>query len=115
MDVGEPITESEFRLLLAENVLRLDAVTFERWERLGVMPAHVQCERDDPRGGPSALEPLFVVARVGDEVLIYDDVGEEFGVGCLDADGVLRQWATYGEELRWAIQRFPSRIDEPTV
>ena len=111
----EPITDSEFRLLLAENVLRLDQDAFTRWEQLGLTPVPITCERRDLTGGPPVLEPIFVVARVGAEVLIYDDVEEEFGIGQLDPDGVLREWGTYGQELRCAIQRFPSSSNEPTV
>ena len=109
----ERITESELRLLLADNVLRLDADMFPRWEELGVMPVQIQCERPTFSSDPVAQESLFVVARAEDEVLIYDDVEDAFGIGRVDADGVLRNWGTYGEELSWALRRFPSDITEP--
>ena len=105
----EPITESEFRMLMAAQVLRLDAEMFPRWEACGVTPERLPCERRGARGGPPTREAVFVVARAGDEALIYDDVEEEFGAGTVEPDGVLRAWSTFGAELAWALRRFPAR------
>ena len=98
----DPIPLEEFKLLLAEHVLRLDAPTFAKWERLRIAPQLVPCERHN-----QARETIYSVAREADDQIIYDDVEEEFGVGHLDADGVLRNWSTVGDELRWALAQFP--------
>ncbi|HWL40289.1 MAG TPA: hypothetical protein VNO75_08630 [Gemmatimonadaceae bacterium] len=52
-------------------------------------------------------EPMYAVARAEAAIVVYDDVEEEFGVGTLDQDGILRSWSNYGE-LRWALQGFPA-------
>jgi hypothetical protein len=98
----DPIPLEEFNLLLAEHVLRLDVPMFAKWERLGFTPQLVPCERKYNH----AREAMYSVAREADDVLIYDDVEEEFGIGHLDADGVLRNWSTVGE-LGWALGQFP--------
>jgi hypothetical protein len=96
-----PIPLEAFKLLLAEQVLRLDGPSFEKWERFGFTPNLVPCERQSSR------EAMYSVARESESVLIYDDVEEEFGIGQLDADGVVRDWFTVGSELRWALGQFP--------
>lgn len=106
----EPIAESEFRLMMAEQVLRLNNVLFPKWEMYGVMPERLPCERRNLAGQPLS-EMVFVVARAADDVLIYDDVEEEFGTGRIDPDGVLRHWGTFGEELAWALGAFVQNQD----
>ena len=103
----EPITESAFRRIMPEQVLRLDGEMFSRCEAHGVSPGRLPCERDDHRGGPPTREAVFVVARSAGTVPIYDDVEEEFGAGRGDRDGVLREWDLIGGELAWAVRRLP--------
>jgi hypothetical protein len=108
----QPITESEFRLLMAEQVLRLNNVLFPKWEAYGVMPERLPCARGDSAGDPSR-ETMFVVARSAENVLVYDDVEEEFGIGRMDPDGVVRHWSTFGEELAWALGVFVTNHEAP--
>jgi len=49
---------------------------------------------------------MWVVARSGERVLLYDSVEEEFGTGVVDHDGVLRDWGTSGPKLRRSVARF---------
>jgi hypothetical protein len=51
--------------------------------------------------------PVWVVAKAGDVVLGYDEVEEEYGIGTIRADGLLNDWGTFGERLRWSLIRFP--------
>lgn len=103
-----PISEAAMAHLLDDHVLRLDDDLHHQWELHGLRPAvPILCARrnafDDSECPP---EPIYCVARIGLRVLIYDDVEEEFGTGVLDADGLLREWGTYGDELSWSLRAF---------
>ena len=52
----------------------------------------VPCYRNNVYG----FERVFVVARHGNRVSAFDDVEDEFAVGDLVDDGVLRHWGLYG-------------------
>jgi len=54
--------------------------------------AEQPCFHSDPYGP----EQVFVVARSGKRLLIFDDVEDEFAIGAADEDGVLREWGLYG-------------------
>lgn len=99
----EPVSSAELHVILSEQVSAFDSDVAGRWARYGIEPQHVPCIRD----GSGEPEPIFVVARAGSEVLIYDDVEDRFGTGVLDSDGVLRRWGTYGERLAWSLRHFP--------
>lgn len=103
----QPISEAKFRILMTDQVSRLDDDLRPAWERYGLSsPVQIQCLRSNSDGSPAEPEPMFCVARDGARVLIYDDVEEDFGTGVLDADGVLRGWGAYGEELGWSLRPF---------
>jgi hypothetical protein len=102
----QPISETDLRYLMAHELGRLSDAQFQCWERYGLKPEHVPCERP-AQDGPPARDPIYLIARAGDEVLIYDDVEGEFGTGALDPDGVLRHWGTWGGALAWSLERFP--------
>jgi hypothetical protein len=103
----QPISETDLQYLMANELGRLSDAQFQRWERYGIKPEHVTCERAVGAGGPPSVDPIYVIARSGQEVLVYDDVEGEFGTGVLDQDGVLRTWGTWGEALAWSLERFP--------
>jgi hypothetical protein len=103
----KPITKDEIQRLLATEVERLDDETRPLWDRFGITPLQVKCVRIRADGTPLEPEPIFVVAREGNEVVVFDDVEEEFGTGVLNSDGQLRNWGTYGERLDWTLRRFP--------
>lgn len=60
------------------------------------------------RASAGKCEEVFVAARCGEHVVIYDDIEEEFAVGIIGDDGILRTWSLYGE-LRWALAAFRAR------
>jgi hypothetical protein len=51
-------------------------------------------------------EQVYVVAREGNEVILFDDVEEEFGIGGIGQDGVLKEWNIYAG-LDSCIKCFP--------
>jgi hypothetical protein len=103
----QPISETDLQHLMANELGRLTDAQFQRWEQYGLKPEHVLCERPVHGDGQPNRDPMYVIARSGDQVLVYDDVEEQFGTGTLDPDGVLRAWGTWGEALAWSLDRFP--------
>ena len=103
-----PITADELRDVLVKQLVDLDTETQAVWDRFGRQPTQIRCIRGRLDGSVSEPEAIYAVARAGDEVLIYDDVEDEWGRGVMDADGVLRSWGTYGEPLHWTLKTFPS-------
>jgi hypothetical protein len=103
-----PITADELRDVVVKQLVDLDAETQAVWDHFGTQPTQILCIRGRLDGDVPELEPIYAVARAGDEVLIYDDVEDEWGIGVMDADGVLRSWGTYGEQLHWTLKTFPS-------
>ena len=68
----------------------------------GIDVVEQACHRSEQHG----IEHIFVVARAGVRLLLSDDAEDEFAVGEVDADGVLRKWDLYGE-LVFALRNFP--------
>ncbi len=87
---------------LASEVNLIDPDFLARWDRFKIEPEAVNCIRSEDYG----LEQIGVVARRGDEVILFDDVEEEFGIGTVGKDGVLRDWTIYAG-LDSCIKCFP--------
>ena len=51
-------------------------------------------------------DEVFVLARAGDEVVVYDCVEAEFGVGRLDEFGILRDFVLGAAQFDLAWRRF---------
>ena len=98
----EPLAREEFAALFSKALASLDPEQAEDYERHRIEPTPVDCARynDD------TVEPLWAVAAAGDQRIAYDDEEDEFGIGVLDAAGVLRQWGTWGP-LSAALENFP--------
>ena len=99
----EPISEAEMSELFEAELPTLDAATRATLDRYGVP---LQRVFRIFQFGPGEPDPVYVVARDGAHVLFYDDTEEEWGTATLDADGVMRDWGTYGK-LLWALRQFP--------
>ena len=96
----QPISETEMKVFLDEQIARIDDLTRPVWKKHRIP---MQSARADQGSG----WPLFVVARSGSEVVFYDDQSQEFGTGEMDEKGGLRPRTWYGEELRSALRHFP--------
>jgi len=96
----KPIPETEMMVFLNEQIARIDDLTRPVWKKHRVPMQRAKAVEDSGW-------PLFVVARSGSEVVFYDDQSQEFGTGEMDADGALRPWTTYGDELRYTLRHFP--------
>jgi hypothetical protein len=91
------LTLPEFRLLLAAQVALLDQPSRASFERHVVEPT--QASSDHGR--------VWIAARAGAAVLGYDETEEEWGTGRVDTLGRIGDWGTWGDQLRWALSRFP--------
>ena len=88
-----PLSRARFNEILQEDIANLppDAVDIFRTCKTGV--EQQPCYRSDTFG----LEQVFVVARDGVRLLLFDDVEDEYAIGVPDGDGVLRKWELYGD------------------
>lgn len=103
----KPLSPKEFGPLLEAAVAALDPEQSHAYDRYRIEPAPVNCARYNDE----TVEPLWAVAQAGPERIAYDDEEDEFGIGVLDAAGVLRQWGTWGT-LAAALEHFPESASE---
>lgn len=96
------ISDTEMRVFLDEQIAKLDNLTRPTWKRY-----KTSLEQLAVRRGEEESEQLFVVARAGREIVYFDDRKDEFGAGELEESGVLRDYGTYGSELRQTLRHFP--------
>jgi hypothetical protein len=96
----QPISETEMKVFLDEQIARIDDLTRPVWKKHRV-------KMESAQGAEGSDSPIFIVARSGTEVVFYDDRSQEFGTGEVDESGALRPRTMYGEELRFALRHFP--------
>lgn len=100
--VWQPLTHQSFGALLADQDRELEPPLKSKLSPFRCNPSIVPCVR----AGRPDRDSMWVVARAGERVLLYDSVEEEFGTGLVDRDGVLRDWGTSGHKLKWSAARF---------
>lgn len=88
-----PLSRLQFDEILAEEVTGLPPDARKIYEDNAISVAEHACDRGEQYG----IEHVFVVARAGPRLLLFDDVEDEFAIGEPDNDGVLRDWGLYGE------------------
>ena len=91
----QPLSRAGFEDVLKQEVTQLTP------EALKIYEAYASGIVEQPcyRSGQYGIERVFVVARHGERLLLFDDVEDEFAVGVPDSDGVLRDWGLYGPLL----------------
>lgn len=92
-DDWEPISRPELENRLKTEVAALPADVLNIYKQHAITIAEQPCFRSEQYG----TERVFVVARSGSQLLIFDDVEDEFAVGSPSDDGVLRQWGLCGD------------------
>jgi hypothetical protein len=102
----KPISESEFDALLIAETTQLGEESRAALSAYGIGCVAMQIVRPLLDGGPTVPERVFVVARLGNAVLFYDDVEEEFAVATVDTDEVIRDWSLWGS-LDYGLRNFP--------
>lgn len=110
MNNWTPISRVAFDALLAEEISAFEATDHELWSRfqVGVRSASIVRSRE------SGVEQVFVVAAIGDRVLFFDDVEDEFGVARLSPNETLEDYGTYGE-LRFALRSLAEHAAQQNV
>jgi hypothetical protein len=104
MEAGR-LTDHEFEQLLDEEACALEPDVWAVYDRYATPSTRMTYSWDCD--GRSGFKTIWVIARAGERVLGYDEVEEEFGTGLARETGVVENWGTYGERLRWALLRFP--------
>lgn len=87
----QPIEEAELWTQLQADIQGLSPTTRSLLPTLSRPLVALCCER-----AKGNTEYLFVIARVGDKALIYDDVEEEYAIAHVPQAGLLRYWQLYG-------------------
>jgi hypothetical protein len=82
-------TFPEINALVAAQAARLQADQRAAWQRCAVQPFFVPWHRVSCQLGG---DEIWVLARAGERVLVYDCVADEYGAGRLDEFGVLRDF-----------------------
>ena len=87
------LSRARFDEILKQEIANLPA------DALGIYQTCTSEVLDQPccRDAAYGIEHVFVVARDGARLLLFDDAEDEFGIGVADTDGVLRTWDLYGE------------------
>jgi hypothetical protein len=88
-----PLSRARFDEILQEEVASLPPDARELFRACATAVQQQPCYRSDTYG----REQVFVVARDGGRLPLFDDAEDEFAIGVPDGDGVLRNWDLYGE------------------
>lgn len=99
------LTPEEFTRILDDEATALDPAAWETFDRHAVPP--FRANYAFARASDRATAPVWIVAWHGTTVLAYDEAAEEYGIGALQPDGLVRGLGTFGPRLRWALVRFP--------
>jgi hypothetical protein len=91
----QPLSRAGFEDVLKREVTQLPPEALKIYDAYASGIVEQPCYRSEQYG----IERVFVVARHGARVLLFDDVEDEFAVGVPDNDGVLRDWGLYGPLL----------------
>jgi hypothetical protein len=87
-----PVSKETFARILSEETGELTPESARTYQRYAIEPYEQQCWRCAEYG----IERVFVIAKNGNQLLFFDDVEEEFGVGVPDSDGILKISSTSG-------------------
>jgi len=89
----KPISRAELENRLNSEIASLPVDLRSAYQEYATAIAEQPCFRSEQYGP----ERVFVVARSGIRLLIFDDVEDEYAIGVADDDGVLRDWGLYGD------------------
>lgn len=103
-------TEHDVNRLLRAEIAGLDPASAERFQSIQCRPFLLAWPRLAAFGkeGPDE-DSTWAVAKVAQDVLFFDTVEEEFGLGRIEGEKRLTGYGTYGERLAWSLQHFPGQ------
>jgi len=99
------LTSAEFEKILDGEASTLEPDVRVVYDRYAVPPSPMTYSWD--LDGRRVSKTIWVIARVGPRIVGYDEVEAEFGTGLARDGGIVEDWGTYGERLRWTLLRFP--------
>ena len=82
-----PLNRARFDEILRDEVASLPPDALKIYEGYAIGVVEQPCDRGEQYG----VESVFVVARAGSRLLLFDDAEDEFGIGVPGDDGVLRE------------------------
>jgi len=88
-----PLPRLRFNEILADEVANLPPDALKIYRDHATTVVEQPCYRSEQYG----VERVFVVATIGPRLLLFDEVEDEFAIGVVDSDGILRSWNLYGE------------------
>lgn len=105
----KPWTRPQIEQLVADQCAGLEDHELQELHRVQHPAALVAWKRLAAFGDDGLDDnSTWVLARSGDQALLFDTVEEEFGIGRIGEDGQLHDYGTYGEKLVWALRHFPA-------
>src|SRR3569833_1607907 len=90
---SRPNTAPELNAFLTSEKAKLSTEQAEKQHTDKNPKIRFPCFRDEHHG----IEHVFAIARLGKDLLIFDDAEDEFGLGEPGEDGVLRNWVLCGD------------------
>jgi hypothetical protein len=107
------LTAEQFAALLRAEIESLQADVLPTFTQFQVAP--VRMEHRWQIDGREMADPVWVVARAGATILGYDEVEGEWGIGtarggAVVPGGVVDDFGTFGDRLRWTLLRFPDPV-----
>ena len=92
-DDWKPISRAQLENRVSTEVAALPPDVLKSYKEHAITIAEQPCFRSEQYG----TERVFVIARSGSQLLIFDDVEDEFAIGAAGDDGVLRNWGLCGD------------------
>lgn len=87
-----PITKVKFVALLKKEESALNTFSNEKYQKYKKKPGKRKCFRfvdvDD--------DMVYVVAKMRNRVVLYDDAEQEFAIGTIEKNGIITEWVLYG-------------------
>jgi hypothetical protein len=97
----KPWSLEQVEALVSSEILELTSEARASLSTVRVRP-EVTIADDGPG---SDGQSYWVIARLGDRVLYWDSIEEQFGTGTVVGQR-LRNYGTFGEKLEWSLRRF---------
>lgn len=87
----QPISETELTIRIENEICDMSQTERDEFERARIKPRLIKCKR----GGFTA-EKIYAVAESNGNLIVFDDVEDEFGVGAAQENGSLEEWSLFG-------------------
>jgi hypothetical protein len=76
----QPITEEKLLELMEEEIFYMSEEARQKFESIKIPLTRVKCRRKLLNGVDYCEDPIFIVGRSGNKLLVYDDEEEEFAI-----------------------------------